>query len=178
MAIINIDNAHKPLIQQAIKLGDWLLSLDGLSKADQQAINSIQQALKSLPKIKDGTLAMYGFSLEQGDEMQGLVRGWDVSLEYFANDPEQQGGLELFSSYIPIPETTDQAILAEKKQSEVYFYWPVGGVCNFIQPEQAKRWINEVAQPLNNLQAAERVRVEIVYQDYYSEIEISDGKSD
>jgi hypothetical protein len=135
MANILVDTSHKPLIKAASRLGDWLLSLDALSVEDKQAVKAVQKALEKLPKLNDGTLAMYGFSLEQGNETAGLVRGWDVSLEYFANDPERQGGLELFSSYIPIPETTDADVLAIKKQNEVYFHWPVGDICNLVKPD-------------------------------------------
>ncbi|GEM_PF-734796 len=173
MAHIKLDKSHKQLVQSAIQLGDWLLSLDGLSDADIQAIKSVQKALNKLPKINDGTLAMYGFSLEQGNENTGLVRGWDLSLEYFANDPEQQGGLEMFSSYIPIPESTDPEVLAEKKHKELYFHWPIGDVCNLIPAEQASQWLEQVSNPAALVASAERLRVEVVFADYYGEIELA-----
>lgn len=172
MANIRLDKSHKPLIKAAISLGDWLLSVASLSEADKEAIKAIQRALDKLPKLNDGTLAMYGFSLEQGDEAEGLVRGWDVSLEYFANDAERQGGLELFSSYIPIPESTDPDVLAVKKQNEVYFHWPIGDICNLVKPEQAKQWIGAVTKPELLRQDGMRLRVEIVFGAYYSEIEV------
>lgn len=171
MANILLDKTHKPLIKAATGIGDWILSFEQLSAADKQAVISIQQALAKLPKLNDGTLAMYGFSLERGDESEGLVRGWDVSLEYFADDPEQQGGLELFSSYITIPETNDPEVLAQKKQNEAYFHWPVGDVCNLVQAEQARKWIDEVADPLKHKGDTDTLRVEIVYADYYAELE-------
>ena len=171
MAKILLDNAHKPIIKAAIKLGDWLLSLKNLTEQDKNAVMSVQRALNKLPKINDGMLAMYGFSIERGDETAGLVRGWDISLEYFANDAEQQGGLEIFSSYIPIPESNDPAVVAQKQHNEVYFHWSVADVCNFIAPERAARWIKEVSQPKQFLEEGDRLRVEIVYQDFYSEIE-------
>lgn len=173
MANIQLDKSHKSLLKAAVQFGDWLLSLEQLSDDDRKAVRAVQKALSKLPKINDGTLAMYGFSIEQGDETQGLVRGWDVSLEYFASDPEQQGGLELFSSYIPIPETTDADVLAEKKQNEVYFHWPLGDVCNLIKPEQARKWIDEIGQPLQLFDERSRLRIEIVFGDYYSEVELS-----
>lgn len=172
MANIQIDKTHKPLIKAAQSLGDWLLKQNALSDGDREAVKSIQKALDKLPKLNDGTLAMYGFSLEQGDETEGLVRGWDVSLEYFANEAERQGGLELFSSYIPIPETTDPDVLAVKKQNEVYFHWPVGDICNLVKPEQAKQWIDAVADPDSLRQAGQRLRIEIVFGDYYGEVEL------
>lgn len=171
MANILVDKSHKKLIKSAIDLGDWLLSLEGLSHQDMQAIKAVQQSLDKLPKINDGTLAMYGFSLEQGDDKLGLVRGWDISLEYFADDPQQQGGLEMFSSYIPIPDTTDPDVLAEKKNNELYFHWPVGEICNLIPPDQASRWLEQVSSPATMVKAGERLRIEIVFADYYSEIE-------
>lgn len=171
MANIHLTSSHKHLIKAAIKLGDWLLTLDKLTAEDKAAIASIQKALKKLPKVNDGTLAMYGFSIEKGDETNGLVRGWDLSLEYFSQDIEQQGGLELFSSFIPLPETTDSAVLTQKKLNEVYFHWPIGDVCAFIKPEQAQQWIDEISQPLAYWGEGDTLRIEIVYQDYYSEIE-------
>jgi hypothetical protein len=171
MANILPDKSHKKLIKSAIDLGDWLLSLEGLSQQDEQAIKAVQKALNKLPKINDGTLAMYGFSLEQGDESAGLVRGWDISLEYFADDPEQQGGLEMFSSYIPIPETTDPDVLTEKKNNELYFHWPVGDICNLIPAAQASQWLEQVSNPAGMAGPDERLRIEIVFADYYSEIE-------
>lgn len=172
MANILLDKTHKQLIQSAIGLGNWLLNFDVLSADDKQAVIAIQDVLKKLPKINDGTLAMLGVSIETGDEEQGLVRGWDVSVEYFADDPEQQGGLELFSSYLPIPETTDKDILAIKKQHEVYFHWPIGDVCNLVKQEQAEQWMKEVNQPQALLMTGSRLRAELVYKDFYSEIEL------
>ena len=172
MAHIQIDKSHKALIKTAISLGDWLLSVEQLSESDREAVRAVQKALKKLPKINDGTLAMYGFSIEQGSESAGLVRGWDVSLEYFADDPEQQGGLELFSSYIPIPETTDPEVLAQKKHHEAYFHWPIGDVCNLIKPEQAQKWIDEVSRPEHIAEEADRLRIEIVYGDVYAEVDV------
>lgn len=173
MANILLDKSHKPLLKAASQLGNWLLSLDALSEDDKQAVRAVQKAVDKLPKLNDGTLAMYGFSLEQGDETNGLVRGWDVSLEYFANDAERQGGLELFSSYIPIPETTDAAVLALKKQHEVYFHWPVGDICNLVKAEQARQWMDAVADPERLRQAGQRLRIEIVFGDYYGEVELA-----
>ena len=173
MANILLGNFHQSLIKTAINMGDWLLTLDKLTEQDKNAIKSVQQVLKKLPKVNDGTLAMYGFSIESGDENQGLVRGWDISLEYFADDLDRQGGLEMFSSYIPIPETTDLDVLSLKKQSEVYFHWPIGDVCNSIQPEQVTQWVNEVSQPLQFMKQGDMLSIEIVYQDFYSEIELS-----
>lgn len=171
MANILLDKSHKKLIKSAIDLGDWLLSLEGLSNEDEQAIKAVQKSLNKLPKINDGTLAMYGFSLEQDDDTAGLVRGWDISLEYFADDPEQQGGLEMFSSYIPIPETTDPDVLAEKKNNELYFHWPIGDICNLIPSDQASQWLEQVSNPVAMAKTAERLRIEIVLGEYYSEIE-------
>lgn len=171
MANILLEKTHKKLIQSAIALGDWLLSLDGLSKDDERAIKSVQTALNKLPKVNDGTLAMYGFSLEQGDEHHGLIRGWDVSLEYFSKDPERQGGLEMFSSYIPIPESDDPAVLHEKSQSEVYFHWPVGDSSKLITPDHSKLWLSQIAEPERLSQGKERLRVEVLFGEYYAEIE-------
>lgn len=172
MANILLDKAHKKLIQSATELAKWLLSLDALSADDKKALLAIQDVLSKLPKINDGTLAMFGFSVERGDEQQGLVRGWDVSVEYFAHDPEQQGGLEIFSSYLPIPESTDKDVLAIKKQHEVYFHWPIGDICNLVKESQAEQWIEEISQPEMLMSEGDRLRVEIVYKDFYSEIEL------
>lgn len=171
MANINLTNEHKPLIKAAIGIGDWLSARPELSDDDVALVKQIQQALTKLPKLNDGTLAMYGFSIERGSEEQGLVRGWDVSLEYFANDAEQQGGLEIFSSYIPLPETTDKAILAQKKQAEVYFHWAVGETCAFISPEQQIQWITEVSNPELLLEKGARLRIELVFGQQYAEID-------
>lgn len=172
MANILLDKTHKALIQSGIGLGSWLLQFAALSEDDKKAVIAIQDTLKKLPKINDGTLAMLGVSIENGDEQQGLVRGWDISVEFFADDPEQQGGLEIFSSYLPIPETTDKEILAIKKQHEVYFHWPIGDVCNLVKQEQAEKWITEVKQPQALLTSGSRLRAEVVYKDFYSEIEL------
>lgn len=171
MANIHLTQSHKHLVKAAIKLGDWLLTLDKLTAKDKAAVASIQKVLTKLPKVNDGTLAMYGFSIEKGDDTKGLVRGWDLSLEYFSQDLERQGGLELFSSFIPVPETTDPAVLTQKKLNEVYFHWPIGDVCAFIKPEQAQQWVDEINQPLAFWSEGDTLRIEVVYQDYYSEID-------
>jgi len=171
MANINLTNDHKSLVKAAVFLGDWLCSLPEVNQSDIELIKTIQTSLLRLPKISDGTLAMFGFSIERGNEQAGLVRGWDVSIEYFANDPEQQGGLEIFSSYIPLPETTDKTVLANKKQAEVYFHWPVGDTCSLITADQQNQWIEEVTKPEQFLQAGDRLRVELVFGQQYAEIE-------
>jgi len=171
MANINLSNEQKPLIKTAIKMGDWLCSLPDVNDANRALINRIQAALTKLPKINDGTLAMYGFSIERGTMDDGLVRGWDMSLEYFADDAEQQGGLELFSSYIPLPETNDADVLAIKKKAEVYFHWAVGETCSFIAAEQQKQWIDEVSDPRVFFQPGDRLRIELVFGQEYAEID-------
>lgn len=171
MSHILLDKTHPPIIQAAIQLGDWLLSLENLTEQDKTAIKAVQQALQKLPEVEEDILAMYGFSFERGDAENGLVRGWDISLEYNAGAPEQQGGLEIFSSYIPLPHTNDPDVLAEKQQREVYFHWPIGDICSFIKAEQAQQWIEDVSQPLQFIEAGDRLRIEIVYQQFYAEHE-------
>ncbi|MEX0615446.1 MAG: hypothetical protein WD177_06005 [Methylophaga sp.] len=175
MAHIQLSEAHQPILKAAIALGNWLLTLDGLSQQDKAAIENVQSALLTLPELKEDTLAMYGFSIERGDSVQGLVRGWDISLEYFTADPEQQGGLEIFSSYIPIPETTDTQLLAQKKRNEVYFHWSIGDVCSYVPEKQAAQWINDVTDPLQYAQPGDRLRIEVVYQQHYVELEFPLG---
>lgn len=171
MPHILLDKTHPLIIQAAINLGDWLLTLEDLSVQDKTAIKAVQDALKKLPEIEEDILAMYGFSFERGDADNGLVRGWDISLEYNANDPDQQGGLEIFSSYIPLPDTNDPEVLADKKQHEVYFHWPIGDICSFIKAEQAQQWIDDISQPLQFIEAGDRLRIEIVHQQFYAEYE-------
>ncbi len=171
MANINIAKQDKAVINAAIKLGDWILSLPEVKNKDAESIKAIQQVLKKLPKINNGTLAMYGVSIERGDENQGLVRGWDMSLEYFAEDKDKQGGLELFSSYISIPESTEENVLAEKAENEVYFQWPVGSDGVLVTVQQSKQWCDEVNNPMQFFQTGDRLRLEIVHQDYYAEID-------
>ncbi|HAD32344.1 MAG TPA: hypothetical protein DCE77_12280, partial [Methylophaga sp.] len=67
MPQILLDKTHPPIIQAAINLGDWLLSLENLSEQDKTAIKAVQDALQKLPEIDDDILAMYGFSFERGD---------------------------------------------------------------------------------------------------------------
>jgi hypothetical protein len=176
MANIIISKQDETLINAAIKLGDWLLSLPEVSELNGKKIRAIQQALKKLPKINDATFSMYGFSIERGDELEGLVRGWDVSLEYFSDDHDRQGGLELFSSYISIPESTDKTVLANKANNEVYFHWPVGDVGSHMSQEQQHLWIADLKTPLQHWQAGDRLRIEIVHQDHYAEIDCTVSK--
>lgn len=171
MANILTTKQDKSLINAAIKLGDWLVNLPEVTQDDIDCIKAVQRALQKLPKMNDGTFAMYGFSIERGDEAQGLVRGWDVSLEYFANDHDRQGGLELFSTYLSIPESTEETVLAAKEKNEAYFHWPVGSEGSINSQQQRTLWIASVENPLQHWQAGDRLRLEIVYQDYYSEID-------
>jgi hypothetical protein len=171
MATINMAAENKPLIKAAIRLANWMASLNDLNESALKNIQAIQQLLTKLPKINDGTLAMFGFSVEHGDMSEGLVRGWDVSIEYFSNDAERQGGVEIFSSYIPIPETNDQQILQQKKNNEVYFHWPVAESASLITPKQQQKWIEDVSHPEQFIQSGDRLRLEIVFQDDYAEIE-------
>ncbi|HDY84672.1 MAG TPA: hypothetical protein ENI26_07715 [Methylophaga aminisulfidivorans] len=170
MANIKLDKTHKNLIASAIDLGDWFLSLSTLSNADREAIVAVQNCLKKLPKVNDGTLAMYGFSVERGDETSGLIQGWDISIEYMAEDSEQQGGLEIFSSFLPIPESSDQSVLAEKKSREVYFHWPIGDVCNLLDKHNADKWMKEVSDPYMFFEKGDQIRIEVVFGTHYAEI--------
>lgn len=174
MANINIAKQDKAVINAAIKLGDWMLSLPEVMGKDAESIEAIQQVLKKLPKINDGTFSMYGVSIERGDMTLGLVRGWDVSVEYFADDHDKQGGLELFSSYISIPESTDQTVLTEKAKNEMYFHWPLSEAGPLIKAQQNKQWCDEVKNPMQFFQAGDRLRLEIVHQDHYAEIDCKD----
>lgn len=169
MHSIQLTDAQKPLVTAAIRLGDWLLSLDNLPEQAILAIKQTQTALQLLPQITADTMAMYGVSIEQGDDQQGLIRGWDISLECIEADPNQQAGLEIFSSYLPIPKPVDEQSLAEKKQHEVYFHWPLAAVCSTVEPTQSQRWIEEVTNPLQSAQPGDRLRVEVVYQQSYFE---------
>jgi hypothetical protein len=171
MTNIIISKQDQALINAAIKLGDWLSSLPEVSELNARKIRAIQQALKKLPKINDATFSMYGFSIERGNEREGLVRGWDVSLEYFADDHDRQGGLELFSSYISIPESTDETVLAIKANNEVYFHWPVGDAGSPMSQEQQQLWIDDISNPMQYWQSGDRLRIEIVHQDHYAEID-------
>ena len=171
MAKISISKQDRTLIDATIKLGDWLLTLPEVSELNGRKIKEIQQVLKKLPKISDAKFSMYGFSIERGDEQEGLVRGWDVSIEYFADDHDRQGGLELFSSYIVIPESTDKSVLAAKAKNEVYFHWPIGGAGAVISSEQQKLWLSDIKNPTQYCQPGDRLRLEIVHQDHYAEID-------
>jgi hypothetical protein len=53
----------------------------------------------------------------------------------------------------------------------VYFHWPIGDICSFIKAEQAQQWIDDVSQPLQFIEAGDRLRIEIVYQQFYTEHE-------
>lgn len=176
MAKIIISKQDNTLINATIKIGDWLLSLPEVGDLNGRKIKAIQQELKKLPIIHNATFSMYGFSIERGDEHEGLVRGWDVSLEYFADDHERQGGLELFSSYISIPESTDEAVLAKKANNEVYFHWPVADAGSIISTEQRQLWIDDVSNPMQFWQPGDRLRIEIVHQDHYAEIDCTISK--
>lgn len=173
MTHILLEPAQQGLLDAAIALGDWMQDLPKLTESDIAAIRAVQQKLRGLPELSDGTLAMYGFSIESGDEQSGLVRGWDVSLEYMANDPEQQGGLELFSSWLPIPESSESAVLAEKKAKELYLHWPVGDICCRTDAVKSEAWIEQLHQPEALLNSGDRLRIEIVFQDYYSAVDFA-----
>ena len=173
MTHIHLDPSQQGLLDAAIALGDWMQTLPKLTESDMAALRAVQQKLRRLPELSDGTLAMYGFSIESGDEHSGLVRGWDVSLEYMANDPEQQAGLELFSSWLPIPESAEAAILAEKRAKELYFHWPVGDVCCRTDAAKSNAWIEQLQDPHALLSSGDRLRIEIVFQAYYSAIDFA-----
>ena len=173
MSHIKLDPQQQPLIHAAIEMGNWMKQCPETNEQARAAIEAIQQTLQSLPTLPDQTLAMYGFSIERGNAEQGLVRGWDVSIEYFADDSEQQGGLELFSSWLPIPESTAPDVLATKREKEVYFHWAIGDVCCYVNNTKAEQWQQQVQQPFAMLEPGDRLRLEIVYQEFYAEIDVA-----
>jgi hypothetical protein len=173
MAHIQIDPAHRPIIDAAIKMGDWLLTQPQVDDAARQVIEKIQLTLNQLPEVNDNSLVMYGVSVEKTfPDGQGLIRGWDVSLEYFSDDPEMQGGLECFSSYIPVPDSEDPEMLKQKKEQEVYFHWPIGDVCNFITPQKAQTWLNVMQDPQAYFSSEDNLRIELVYANQYVEVDL------
>jgi hypothetical protein len=171
MKQILLESQHEDIVNAAIEFGAWLMAECTLDEQAISTIQSIQKTLRELPSIADGTLAMYGLSIEKGTSDEGLIRGWDVAVEYFADDPQQQAGLECFSSYLPMPEPTSDHALALKAKEEVYFNWPVASPCNAFSADDVARWCRELANPLQFYEEGDRLRVELVYGSQYVELD-------
>ena len=170
MTNIIISKQDKPTIDAAIKLGDWFLSLPEVGDNEAKIIKAVQSSLAKLPDVDDEILSLYGFSIEKGDSTSGLVRGWDVSLE---NSTETPGLLEVFSSYILIPEPVEQEAIIEKESHEIYLHWNAGEQHQNKDAKSVTRWIEETSKPLQYFASGDVLRLEMVHNDGYAEIEIA-----
>ncbi len=129
--------ADEPLIQAALRLGDWILAQSGVSRAQRKAVTKLQTALRALPRAPGGMIAEYGFHVRyESPDGKGLYRAWRVAIS--------PAGLELYSVYSP-----DQKIELEEKLSHELNFW--------LRPERPsnqdgyyyEQWIQEVSNPDN-----------------------------
>ncbi|MDH5357023.1 MAG: hypothetical protein OEY48_02890 [Gammaproteobacteria bacterium] len=166
---IIISKQEQRIVDAAIKLGNWFLSLPEVGDKEAGIIKAVQASLTMLPAVEDGVLSLYGFSIEKGNSTHGLVRGWDVSLE---NSSETPGLLEIFSSYILIPEPIEQQAIAEKESHEVYMHWNAGEQGQNVAVDAATKWIEEVSKPLQYFDNGDILRLEMVHKNNYAELQL------
>jgi len=134
-----------PLIEAAIRLGDWLVSQPEVTEEQQKAIRCLQSALRRLPEASPGVDVEYGFSAVIGegyyvemkeDEWEGLYRSWGVSMF-------PPGLLEIFSIYTPHPEVD----YFEQMAHELEFALKAGEPNERVGDFYYQEWIAEVSDP-------------------------------
>lgn len=138
--------AHRPLVDAAIRFGDWLLTLNPTT-VERAVIRAMQGALGRLPSETPNLDAAYAFEIREGAVGDGprLFRSWNVA--YYP-----LGTIEIFSIYTPFPRPTD---IFEEVDREMSLYWEAN-TPQSPTPEYWARWIREVeelpAYDLNGVQ--------------------------
>lgn len=125
----------RPLIDAALKLGDWILDQPDTGRGQKKAVTALQDALRCLPGRPPWIIAEYGFHVRyESQDGKGLYRAWRVALS--------PAGLEIYSVYSP-----DVKIDIEEKLTHELNFW--------LRPSRDSRhdgyyfdeWISEVADP-------------------------------
>jgi hypothetical protein len=146
----------RPLIEAALRLGDWILARPDVTDRQRAAVGVLQAALRGLPAAPPNLIAEYGFHVRYDPENGGgLYRAWRVSLS--------PAGLEIYSVYSP-----DQKIEREEKLSHELNFW--------LRPNRVSRhdgfyvaeWIEEVNDP-------DRFRAGAADFTIVAETEVPDG---
>ncbi|WP_257292634.1 hypothetical protein [Endozoicomonas sp. ONNA1] len=92
---------EQPLIEAAIKLGDWLWQQESVTKRQKQFIKELQCALSNLPDSTPDVSGGYGFSVCDNEVATwdgvmpvptGLFREWFV---YYHSGVENDGSIDL-----------------------------------------------------------------------------------
>lgn len=145
-----------PLIEAAIRLGEWIFWQQEVTPEERAAIRTLQGQLKRLPSPLEGYRLDYGVTLEfdlalDSPETQDLSvpaielsRGWHVSIW---TDPSRICAVDIFSIYSLLPDLEDaRAKEREKSDSidhELDFYLKAGqGTGDRIG--DLNRWVSEV----------------------------------
>ena len=135
-----IRNDDWPLINAAIKFGEWLRKQD-IDNEQKGKIDNLINALKILPKPTIGLDAVYGLHiLEKYPKGIDIDRSWYVCM-YPAEWAECV--LEIGSTYSPNPRLDD---IFDKIDNELNFMLNNDGKV-FTHDYNFDRWINEVSNP-------------------------------
>jgi hypothetical protein len=125
----------RPLIEAALRLGDWILG-EKISRKQRKAVEALQDAIRSLERAPERITAEYGIEARYGiEEGAGVYRAWRVGLS--------PAGLEIFSVYTP-----DKKIEFEEKiANELNFWLRPGAGPSSHDGFYVRQWIDEVRDP-------------------------------
>jgi len=126
-----------PLIQAAIKLGDYIKKLSGINKEQHDIIEQIQDTLNKLPNFKKGLKA--GYQLEITNSTKPPAKGKKIywGVEIF-NDV-----IEILSDYETVPKIKDRY---EDIRDELSFFL-IAGRPNKNETDNYEQWIRETSDP-------------------------------
>jgi hypothetical protein len=125
----------RPLIEAALRLGDWILG-ERISRKQRKTVEKLQDALRVLERSPARITAEYGIEARYGiEDGNGIYRAWRVGLS--------PAGLEIFSVYTP-----DRKIEFEEKiANELNFWLRPGAGESAHDGFYVKQWIDEVRDP-------------------------------
>ncbi|KEQ17156.1 hypothetical protein [Endozoicomonas numazuensis] len=166
---------EQPLIEAAIKLGDWLGKQKSVTKQQKQIIKDLQYALSNLPDSAPGVSGSYGFSVcdkavsTWNGEMPvptGKFQEWCVYYSSGNNNDEsirEYCVLEIFSIYSPYPEQHFDDLAGVSKELGLYRATTEskGGICS-EDHEVILDWIESVSDPEQFLVEGVDFKIEIL----------------
>ena len=156
-----------PLLEAAIRFGDWLAAREDVTDEQRHAITSLQHVLRCLPEIAEGVRGSYLFEAVDrelyefegtGTPPAGVWGSWFVDYGDFRNQSNGAGiSLEIGSVYSPYPDRLQDVLAGSEHEMEFYL---VAGRDNRYSPRHYEAWIAEISNLASYIRPDMRCKVE------------------
>jgi hypothetical protein len=148
----------QPLIDAALRLGDWLAAQGATSNKQRIAIQEVQQFLRALPEHTHDIDAEYGLRLNPIDDgdPDAVVRAWGVGVT--------PGGFEFYSSTTRINDPNPW----DRSTCELQWSLKLGDR-NGNSNKNVEGWIAELCDPRKLIVPGYILSVATYFADYYEQ---------